>query len=235
MSVSTLVNQPGTGALGAPGSMTDVLLIEDHPIVTLGIEELFGQAGLTVVGKAADANAALDVARAVEWDVAVVDLKLPGAVGTSVVRDLRAAWPDRGLVVYSAAQPLTVGVEAVFAGAKGFVAKSDSYHELVAAVRAVAEGRTHLPDAITDVLVRRAQGEGAPHTSLTARQREVLQLMLQGDSLTEIAARLGISDKTVSTHKRRIFDHLGIENQVELVLYGVQHGLIPGPSDSDAC
>jgi DNA-binding NarL/FixJ family response regulator len=203
-----------------------VLIADDHPVVRQGLQVLLGvQDDIDVVGEAADGPAAIAMAAALDPDVILLDLKLPGLDGVGVLRELR----DRGiraraLVLTSAAERALVG-RAVQAGAAGFLYKDVDPDALVRAVRSVNDGHLLLaPEAAGEILRAEAAGPAAGGIrSLTAREREVLAQLAEGRSNREIARYLQVSEKTVKTHVSSVLAKLGVADRTQAALLAVRH------------
>jgi DNA-binding NarL/FixJ family response regulator len=202
-----------------------VLIADDHPVVRQGLQVLLGvQDDIDVVGEAADGAAAIAMAAALDPDVILLDLKLPGVDGVGVLRELR----DRGiraraLVLTSAAERALVG-QAVQAGAAGFLYKDVDPDALVRAVRSVNDGHLLLaPEAAGAILRAEAAGPAAGGIrSLTAREREVLGQLAEGRSNREIARYLRLSEKTVKTHVSSVLAKLGVADRTQAALLAVR-------------
>ncbi len=208
-----------------------VLLADDHKMMREGLKTVLGRApDLDVAGEAADGASAVKLASEIAVDVVVMDVTMPGLNGIDAARQITETLPDVRVVMLSMHADRRFVTEALRAGAKGYVLKDFAVDELVAAIRSVARGGTFLSAPVADVVVRdyvqRMQepaGSGGP--TLSARERQVLQLLAEGASTKEIAARLRISAKTVDTHRRQIMDRLNLHSIAELTKYAIREGL----------
>ena len=200
-----------------------VLVVDDHPVVRQGLRTFLDlQDGLTVVGEAADGDAAVAAADELRPDVVLLDLKMPGADGVSALRGLRDAGnPAKVLVITSFTEPATV-LPAVRAGAAGYVYKDVDPPALAAAIRAVHAGHVLLHPDVARLL---ADGESRLAVHLTAREREVLGAIARGRANREIARDLGLSEKTVKTHVSAILTKLGVQDRTQAALYAVRTGI----------
>jgi DNA-binding NarL/FixJ family response regulator len=209
-----------------------IFLIDDHPVVRQGIAAAIAeQADLTLVGEAETATDALARVAEAKPDVVTVDLQLPDRDGPDLIIALRSAVPDARLLVVSAYDDEYRVTEALRAGAHGYILKSATVHEILAATREVAKGGTPLSPKLADGVLRamRRTGRSARGTGLavlTAREIQVLRLFASGRSTREVAASLGISPKTVETHRIRIYDKLGVKGIVDLTRIAVREGLV---------
>lgn len=208
-----------------------VYLIDDHPVIRDGIAgAIAGESDLVLVGAAATAGDGLEGAAAARPDVILVDLGLPDLGGAALVAALRAALPAARVVVLSSHDDEFRVAEALGAGAQGYLLKSSPVAELVAAIRTAAAGGTPLSPSLTDAVLRamRRSGKSGAGTikALTTRELQVLERFAVGLSTREVAASLGISPKTVETHRVRIYEKLGARSVIDLTRIAVRTGLV---------
>ena len=210
---------------------TTILLVDDHKIMCEGLRALLArERGLEVVGEASDGRTAIKLARKLKPDVVVMDVGMPDLSGIDATKQILAKVPGAkvlGLSMHSERQ-FVLGM--LRAGASGYVLKDCAIKELACAVRQVAAGQTYLSPKIADIVVedyvRRVQrGEPSAESILTDREREVVQLLAQGESTRQTASRLNVSIKTIETHRRHIMDKLGIHSVAELTKYAIREGL----------
>jgi NarL family two-component system response regulator LiaR len=204
--------------------MIRVVVVDDHWVVRQGLRLFLGQQdGIEVVGEAADGEEALGVVEALRPDVVLMDLLMPRLDGIEATRRIRQRWPQVEVVALTTVADGESVVEAISAGATGYLLKDTRGDALVTAVRAAAEGRVELsPEA-----ARRLAGAIRPRAvaqPLTPREREVLGLVAEGLANKEIAARLGISEKTVKAHVTRVLDKLGVQSRTQAALVAVRSG-----------
>jgi DNA-binding NarL/FixJ family response regulator len=207
-----------------PGQALRVVVADDHPLWRDAVERDLVAAGLSVVGAAGDGDKAVRVCAAVRPDVLVCDLQMPGRSGVEVTR---AVAPDVRVLVLSASGEQADVLEAVKAGATGYLVKSASAAELVDAVRRTAAGESVLSPGLAGLLLgeyRRTEVEDdAPR--LTARETEVLRLVAKGLTAKQAAERLGLSHRTVENHVQNTLAKLQLHNRAQLVRYAVEKGL----------
>jgi two-component system response regulator NreC len=212
-----------------------VLLADDHTIVRQGIRMVLEAMGdITVVAEAGDGQEAVDLATQLRPDVAVVDLTMPRLAGVEAIRQIRRDVPNTEVVVLSVHDSEAYVVQALRAGAAGYVLKRNAATELAAAIRAAHEGQAYLHPSIArrvidDYLSRIHASDDAlsePHERLTPREREVLQLAAEGHSTRAIAGLLSLSTKTVEHHRASVMTKLGLHGQTELVKYAIRAGLV---------
>jgi DNA-binding NarL/FixJ family response regulator len=210
-----------------------IILADDHPVVRRGMRTLLeAEADLSVAGEASDGLEAVRLLERLQPDVVVLDLMMPGLSGLEALRIIRQRSPKTHVVILSMYSNNAFIAEALKIGATGYVLKGCSEENLIRAVREAAAGRRFLSPPVTDIAIdayieQARSGPFDPHETLTAREREVLQLAAEGKTSPEIAARLHISSRTVENHRAHLMRKLGLENQSELVLHAVRHGLVP--------
>ena len=207
--------------------MIRVLLADDHNLVREGLKQLLAAtADIRVEGEAADGDQALAKAKANDYDLAVLDMSMPGLSGIELIKRLRVEKPRLRLLVLSMHGEEQYAVRALKAGASGYLTKDSASAQLVSAIRKVAGGGMHISEAAAAQLVGAgAGGDALPHSRLSNREFEVFRLLVAGEGPTGIATRLHLSVKTVSTHKTRILEKMGMESTAELVRYAVEQKL----------
>lgn len=201
-----------------------LLIVDDHPVVRDGIRGVFTHdPGFEVVGEAGDGTRAVELARSLEPDIALMDLRMPGKGGVDAIRELtRLGLPVRVLVLTTYATDSDVG-PAIEAGATGYLLKDALPEELKRAVRLAARGETVLSPAVATRLLGRIR---QPAVSLSDRELEVLRLVAEGCTNREAAARLFISEATVKTHVLHIYGKLGVNDRAAAVAAGFRRGLL---------
>jgi DNA-binding NarL/FixJ family response regulator len=208
-----------------------VYLIDDHPVVRSGLaRSIAEQPDIEVVGQSSTAMQGLKEAEALKPDVILVDLALPDRDGPELIGALRQRVPSAKLVVVSGYDDEYRVAEALRAGACGYLTKAATVDELVDGIRTAAAGGTPLTPALADVVMRAVHRNGKQKTgtieSLTARELQVLRLFASGLSTREVAASLGISPKTVETHRIRMYEKLDCKSVVDLTRIAVRTGLV---------
>ena len=205
--------------------MTRILIADDHKIVRDGLKRIIAAtADLEVAGEAASGDEALALVRANDYDIAMVDMSMPGLSGIALLKRLKAEKPKLKLLVLSMHGEHQYAARALKAGASGYLTKDSAADQLLGALRKIAAGGVHISDAAASALVS-AQGASS-HESLSDREFEVMRLLVEGLGPSEIGERLHLSVKTVSTHKTRILEKLGVGSTAELVRYALEHKLI---------
>ncbi len=217
-------------SLHDPGTIR-VLLAEDHGLVRAGIRRLLEDLpGILVVAEAVDGREAVDLITRHLPDVALVDMTMPGLNGLAVVGRATADAPSVHVLVLSMHDNEEFVWEALAAGAAGYLLKDSSATELELAVRSVAAGGAYLSPAVSRHVVRDYVRRGGPEQPgverLTQRQREIVQLIAEGNTNSEIAETLTISIKTVESHRAQLMSRLDIHDVAGLVRYAVRMGLV---------
>jgi len=203
-----------------------VLLVDDHALVRRGFRRILeDEADITVVGEAGDGAEAVRLTKQLKPTVVVMDCALPGTSGLSATRKILETHPEQAILMLSMHSEETLVRQALEAGARGYVLKNAVDLELPAAIRKVAEGKTVLDPQVA----KRSALKGERNGGLTARELEILQLIVDGKSNKEIADQLGLSVNTVAVHRANIMDALGIHKAAELVVYAIRNGLVNIP------
>lgn len=211
-----------------------VVLAEDHTLVRAGIHRLLDDLpGIEVVAEACDGREAVETVRKHLPDVAVMDIMMPGLNGITAIGQLRTETPGVRVIVLSMHDSEEFVWQALTAGAAGYLLKSSAASELEFAIRSVARGGSFLSPAVSrNVLssyVRLGTSDHMATSRLTPRQREIVQLIAEGNTNNEIGTALGISLKTVETHRAQLMDRLDIHDVAGIVRYAVRMGLVePG-------
>lgn len=204
-----------------------VLLVDDHAVVREGYRRLLErEQGIQVVGEAADAAQACAYARALLPDVVVMDIGLPGASGIEAMRRMLAERPGLRVLIFSMHDDAIFCARAIDAGAVGYLSKSSAPEALIEAIHAVSRGERYLsPDVSANLIRQRSSSTPCNLEALTAREFEVLRLLVRGETVGTIAARLGLSEKTVANHQTALREKLGVRNGVQLALRAAELGL----------
>ena len=211
-----------------------VLLVDDHDLFRTGLAKLLLEQGVHVIGEAATGDAALRLVHELSPDVVVMDLNMPGLTGVEATREISASSPRTRVVVLTISEDDDDIVDAVMAGACGYLLKNSTVQELVAGIAAAAEGDSLIsPQVGTKVLqqlratttgVRR--GGDPPRIALSERELDVLRLIAIGKDNAQIAQELFISPKTVKNHISNILMKLQIENRIQAAVYAVRSGIV---------
>ena len=204
--------------------MIRILIAEDHKIVRDGLRRIVAAApDMEVTAEAADGDATLAQVKAGDFDVVMLDMSMPGLAGMDLIKRLKIEKPALRILVLSMHGEHQYAARALKAGASGYLNKDSAAEALIGAIRKVAGGGVHISEAAAASLLG---GGKAPHEALSDREFEVLRLLVEGLGPTDIGDKLHLSVKTVSTHKARILDKLGLGSTAELVRYALDHKLV---------
>jgi DNA-binding NarL/FixJ family response regulator len=205
--------------------MIRVLIADDHNIVRDGLKRILAATpDLQVAAEASSGDEALAAVKANDYDVAMLDMSMPGLSGIDLIKRLKLEKPKLRILVLSMHGESQYAARALKAGAAGYLSKDSAAEVLLGALRKIAAGGVHVGDAAAASLLQ--AGDKPPHESLSDREFEVMRLLVEGLGPTEIGERLHLSVKTVSTHKTRILEKLGLGSTAELVRYAMEHRLV---------
>jgi DNA-binding NarL/FixJ family response regulator len=207
-----------------------VLLVDDHAIVRNGVRLMLSEADdIAVEGEADNAQQALMLLRERHFDVALLDIAMPGKNGLDLLKQLRAEMPKLAVLILSTYSEEIYAMRALKAGAAGYLTKDSPTNALIGAVRKAAAGGKHVSQAMMEKLVQAIGGGAAgagSHEALSNRELEVLKLIAMGESLVKIAETLHLSPHTVTTYRARILEKMGLASNAELTRYAVENGLL---------
>ena len=208
--------------------MIRIVIADDHAIVREGLKRIVSSiADMEVAGEAGNGTEVMQRVRDLAFDVLVLDLSMPGRSGMELIKLVRGEKPQLRILVLSMHQESQYAVRAIKNGASGYLTKESAPAQLEQAIRKVASGGAFISAEVAEQLALGAMpgSEGVPHESLSNREFEVLQQLVAGVSLTDIATKLNLSVKTVSTHKTNLMQKMGLQNQNDLIRYAIKHGL----------
>lgn len=214
--------------------MIRVVLADDHTIVRTGLKEILADTGdIEVVGEATNGHEVLSSIRGTDFDVLVLDMSMPGRSGIDLIKQVKSEKPKLRILVLSMHSEEQYAVRALKAGASGYLTKESAADELVAAIRRIAGGGAFVSPETAERLALglNPAAEAAPHTLLSDREYQIFEMIAVGRSISEIAAQLALSVKTVSTHKTRILQKMNATSQADLIRYAIRHKLIDEPDD----
>ncbi|MCH8333512.1 response regulator transcription factor [Candidatus Sumerlaeota bacterium] len=210
---------------------TKILIADDHKILREGLRSMLqSEKGFEVVGEAGDGRTAVSMAMELHPDIVIIDIAMPDLNGIEATRQISAKLPRVKVIALSMYADGRFIRDVLDAGASGYLLKDSAFEELAGAIRAVAKGGMYLRPAITEVVVKNYV-QSSPSASrparsiLTAREREVLQPLAEGKTTKEIAGLLGVSVKTIETHRKQVMDKLKIRSVAELTKYAIREGL----------
>ncbi|MFN7926607.1 MAG: response regulator transcription factor [Blastocatellia bacterium] len=209
--------------------MIRILVADDHAILRRGLIHLLSeQTDMSVVGEAQNAGELFTLTRAQVWDIVILDVAMPGQNGLEILKQLKNDYPTRPVLMLSAHSEDQYAVRTLKAGASGYLSKDSIPEELVKAIRkAVAGGKyvsPRLAEKLADSLLR--ETDQLPHETLSDREFQVFHRLASGQMVSAIAEEMSLSVKTVSTYRTRVLEKMQLQNNAELTLYAIQHGLL---------
>ena len=206
--------------------MLKILTIDDHEVVRRGLKEMFTEESATF-GEACSGAEALALVRKQPWDIAVLDISLGGRSGLDVLAELKQLRPRMPVLILSMHAEEQYAVRAFKAGASGYINKASSGEELREAILKIVRGGQYVGPALAEKIVLQLSQPGKVlHGSLSNRELEVLLSIASGKTVKEIASNLSLSDKTISTYRRRILDKMDMRTNAELTHYAIRNGLV---------
>ena len=212
--------------------MTRVLVADDHAIVREGLKRILeGQEAIEIAGEATNGHEVIEAVRRGGFDILLLDLSIPGKSGIELIKQVKDEAPKLRVLVLTMHEEDQYAVRAIRAGASGYLTKESAPGQLVSAIRRLAEGRLYISPNVAEQLALdvRPHGDEAPHRHLSDREFEVFLLLVNGRSVSDIAARLHLSVKTVSTHKTRILQKMSAASVADLVRYAIRHRIAADP------
>ena len=199
-----------------------IMIVDDHPLMRVGVAAIINaRSDMEVVAQAGTAEEAVAQHRKYLPDVTLMDLRLPGASGVSAIREIRQSQPSARFVVLTTYEGDEDIHQALESGAQGYIIKGMPHETLIHALKRVHAGKRFLPPPVAEALQSRT-----PDANLSPREREVLQLLVQGKSNKEIARHLGIAEATVKCHFRVIFMRMGVTDRTQAIVSALQRGLV---------
>jgi DNA-binding NarL/FixJ family response regulator len=210
--------------------LVKILIADDHQMMRAGLRALLERRpGVEVIAEAGDGRAAVQLARQLAPDVVVMDVNMPDLNGVEATRQICAEGKGPKVIALTGYAPSTFAVEMLNAGASAYVLKTDAADELTKALDAVCAGKIYLSPEVSGEVMNKtshpANGHSSVFSKLSAREREVLQLLAEGKATKEVANRLSVSIKTVETHRRNLMEKLDMHSVAELTKYAIREGI----------
>jgi DNA-binding NarL/FixJ family response regulator len=206
-----------------------ILIADDHPVVRRGLKQvLASEHDMVVVGEAENGFDVLELARKLDWDVAVLDYSMPGRNGLELVKEMRNMHPDRPVLILSMLPEEVHAAQVYKAGGAGYIKKESASEELTAAIRKVVNGGKYVSPSFAEKLASglASNAEKPLHEYLSDREYRVMWLLASGKQINQIATELFLSPSTISTYRARILKKLALTDNAALVRYAIKHQLI---------
>ena len=214
--------------------MIKIVVVDDHDLVRTGISRMLEDvSGLKVIGQAASGEEALKLAREIEPDVILMDVKMPGIGGLEATRKLQRTNPDINVIAVTVCEEEPFPSKLLQAGASGYLTKGAALDEMVKAIRVVQSGQRYIsPEIAQQLALKQFSGEagGSPFDELSERELQIAMMIVNCHKVPEISDKLFLSPKTVNSYRYRVFEKLGIHSDVELTLLAVRHGMLDAES-----
>ena len=209
--------------------MTRIVVADDHAIVREGLKQILaGQPDFEVVSEASDGHEVMKRVRELDFDVLLLDMSMPGKSGVELIKQVKAEKPKLRILVLTMHEEHQYAVRAIRAGASGYLTKEGASAQLVTALRKVASGGAYISAEVAEQLALNAMpdSQGPLHGTLSDREFQVFRMIAEGRSVSEIAERLNLSVKTVSTHKSNVLQKMNMTTSGELIRYALEHDLV---------
>jgi two-component system invasion response regulator UvrY len=205
-----------------------ILIVDDHSIVRKGLKQIIAECpGLTVEGEADNGQSALELARKQPFDVAILDISMPGRGGLDLLTDLRKEIPGLKIIILSMHAEEEYAIRCLRDGASAYITKARATDELVQAILAVSTGKRYITSSLAEKLAEyiETKSDRLPHEHFSNREFQVFLLIVSGLSIADVAEKLNLSGKTISTYRIRILKKMGMRNNSQLIRYAVEHDL----------
>lgn len=209
--------------------MIRILIADDHTLMREGLKQILATAGdMVVAGEASDGFQTLERVRGGEWDLLLLDMSMPGRSGIDLIKQIKSERPKLPILVLSMHKEDEYAVRSIRAGASGYLCKDSASQQLLSAIRTVATGGRFISaDVVTDLAFSLIlQDDRPPHALLSDREFLIFRNIANGQAINDIALRLNLSAKTVSTYKTRVLQKMQMSSVAELIRYGLKHGLL---------
>jgi two-component system, NarL family, invasion response regulator UvrY len=209
--------------------MIRILIADDHTLMREGLKQILATAGdMLVAGEASDGFQTLERVRDGEWDLLMLDMSMPGRSGIELIKQVKSEKPKLPILVLSMHKEDEYAVRSIRAGASGYLCKDSASQQLLTAIRTVAKGGRFISaDVATDLTFNLIlRDDRPPHAALSDREFLIYRSIANGETITDIAMRLNLSAKTVSSYKTRVLQKMQMTSVAELIRYGLKHGLL---------
>jgi DNA-binding NarL/FixJ family response regulator len=209
--------------------MTRLLLVDDHEIVRAGLKQLLAESkDFTVAGEAGSGVDAVKRVNDLDWDAVLLDISMPDMNGIDALKEIKRRKPALPVLILTMHPEEHYAINAIRAGASGYLRKDCSPEDLINAIRTIASGRRYFSPSLVSQLAAGtdAIARDSRHSHLSERELQIFCRLARGQTVSEIAAELLLSGKTISTYRARIFDKMGLKTNADLTYYAIKHGLI---------
>ncbi|HTS76401.1 MAG TPA: response regulator transcription factor [Bryobacteraceae bacterium] len=209
--------------------MIRVLVADDHPLLRSGLKHVLSQEpDLLLAGEAEDSEQVLARLAEPGWDVVILDITMPGRGGLECLREIRRLHPEVPVLVLSMHPEEQFAVRAIKSGASGYLNKTNAANEVVSAIRKIVTGKKYVSANLAEMLANALDSDTdrAPHESLSDREFQVMCKIASGKTVSQIAAEITLSVKTVSTYRARVLEKMSMRNNAELTRYAIQRNLV---------
>jgi DNA-binding NarL/FixJ family response regulator len=207
--------------------MLKILIADDHPVVRKGLKQILAdEQDIGLVGEARNEGEVLNLVHGHDWDAVVLDITMPGRGGIELLSDIKRLHPRLPVLILTIHPEDQYAVRALKEGASGYMNKETAPEELVRAIRKITGGGKYISSSLAEKLASMLGGETPLHDSLSIREYQVMLLIASGKTITAIAEEMSLSVKTISTYRTRIFEKMGVTNNVEIARYAMKHRLV---------
>jgi len=209
--------------------MLKILIADDHPIVRQGLKQILSEEpDLEVSGEAQNSQEVLELVRKQDWDIVILDITMPSRGGIDVLKELKHQYPKLPILVLSMHPENQYAIRALKAGAAGYLTKESCSEELVKAIQKILKGGKYISSSLAEKLAFTLEVDRLKplHEQLSDREYQVMCMIASGKTVTEIAQKLSLSVKTISTYRSRILEKMRMENNAELIHYAIKNGLV---------
>jgi len=209
--------------------MAKILIVDDHAVVRKGIKQILSEENeVSVLGEASNSDELMKLLYENDWDIIILDITLPGKNGLDLLIEIKKRKPDTKVLILTMHPEEEIAIRALKTGASGFLNKDSVPAELTNAIKKIISGGKYISSSLGEKLALLLDRDSAtiPHETLSGREFEILCLISSGNTLTDIAQKLSISIKTVSTYRTRILEKMNMKSNVELTHYAIKHKLV---------
>ncbi len=210
--------------------MLKILIVDDHPVVRRGVKQILTEvADIGLVGEAKDSVEAFQLLQGEAWDAVVLDIMMPGKGGLETLKEIKQRYDDLPVLILSIYPEDQWALRVLKEGAAGYMNKECAPDELVGALRKIIRGGRYISPALAEKLAFMIDKKKPLHEELSSREYQVMLMLAEGKTLSQIAEMLSLSVKTVSTYRTRVLEKMNMENNAELIRYAIAHHLVLAP------